>query len=253
MFTKSVQIAILLTISSAIVAGSGHGGGSDFGGDFDEIHKTGGKLEHLGTYVGKQHSPPKIIRITKTVAVKVPVPVHIPKFIKYPVPFPVHVPKIIKVKEHFPFSDKESHGGHENFGAQLGSGEGGHFEGGHALGGSAQGGQEHQLSGGDASGHGGEASGSYQHEEFSHSGYGNGLGGDLQQSYGGGESYGSGESYGQGYEHQESQAAPVNYQFISQGASSGHDGSGYQSTGGIHEVPAPLFNGGYSQESHGYH
>ncbi|GAB0089184.1 hypothetical protein DMENIID0001_036860 [Sergentomyia squamirostris] len=256
---KVYQVVFVGAITLAIVSASGHGHSDhsgDFGGDFDEIHKAGGKFEHLGTYIGKHHNPPKVIKIIKTVAVKVPVPVHIPKYIKYPVPFPVHVPKIIKIKEHVPFPVKEHHHeSHENLKADFGGGDEGHhsFEG-HSFGGSADdyqlGGQDHHIGVGDgSSGHGGEASGSYQHEEYSHGNYDNGLGGDLQQSYGGGD------SYNQGFDHQHSQASPVNYHVVSQGSTPDHEASSYYSTGsgGIHQVPAPLLAGGSYSQSHGYH
>lgn len=47
------------------------GGGSDFGGEFEgNDHHL--EHVHLGTFVGKHNLPPKIIHVTKTVAVKVP-------------------------------------------------------------------------------------------------------------------------------------------------------------------------------------
>lgn len=66
------------------------------------------QFQHLGTYVGKHHLPPKEIRITKTVAVKVPVPyaVKVPHAVPYPVHVVKHVPvpvtKIVKVHEQVP-------------------------------------------------------------------------------------------------------------------------------------------------------
>lgn len=60
--------------------------------------------------IGKHHLPPDTIKITKTVAVKIPYPQYIPvpHGVPYPVPvhvskpIPVEVPKIITVKEEVP-------------------------------------------------------------------------------------------------------------------------------------------------------
>ena len=75
-------------------------GGGSFGGHNHNYD--------LGTFVGKHQIPPKVIRIVKTVAVKVPVPypVRVPHTIPYPVhvpkPYPVHVPKIVHVEKQVP-------------------------------------------------------------------------------------------------------------------------------------------------------
>lgn len=95
-----LAVATLFAVANAgFYGGGGHGGGGH-GGEH--------QYQHLGSYVGKYQLPPKEIRITKTVAVKVPVPypVKVPHSVPYPVHIvkhvPVPVPKIIKVHEQVP-------------------------------------------------------------------------------------------------------------------------------------------------------
>lgn len=100
---------VIAALSAAVVnAGiyGGHGGGS--GINDHELHHAEQHFQHLGSFVGKHHLPPKEIRITKTLAVKVPqpYPVKVPHPVPYPVKVvkhvPVHVPKVITVHEQVP-------------------------------------------------------------------------------------------------------------------------------------------------------
>lgn len=133
--------------------GGGSGGGGGFAGYDGGGHTDGHPIEtiDLGSYVGKHHIPPKVIKITKTVAYKVPVPypVKVPHGVPYPVPvpkpYPVHVPKYIKIKEQVPVyipaphGEQHNHGGgggggggYEHFNHAGGDGNAG-FDGGHAA------------------------------------------------------------------------------------------------------------------------
>ncbi|XP_055639054.1 uncharacterized protein LOC129777031 [Toxorhynchites rutilus septentrionalis] len=73
--------------------------------NFTELEKESEKFIDLGTFIAKHEVPPKIVKITNTVAVKVPVPypVKIPHPVPVPVPVtktvPVPVPKIIRLPE----------------------------------------------------------------------------------------------------------------------------------------------------------
>lgn len=97
-------------------AGVIHGGdgGHHFGGSGGDLHNQV-QYENLGSYVGKHNVPPKEIKVTKTVAVKVPVPyvVKVPHSIPYPVQvvktFPVPVTKIVKVHEQVPVHPPNYH------------------------------------------------------------------------------------------------------------------------------------------------
>uniref|UniRef100_A0A182Y920 Uncharacterized protein n=1 Tax=Anopheles stephensi TaxID=30069 RepID=A0A182Y920_ANOST len=63
--------------------------------NFTELEKASEKLIDLGFYVGKHKLPPKTVKITNTVAVKVPVP--FPVKVPEPVPVPVPVSKPVPV------------------------------------------------------------------------------------------------------------------------------------------------------------
>ncbi|XP_046961995.1 uncharacterized protein LOC124531452 [Vanessa cardui] len=75
------------------------------------------ELQDLGQHVEVPETPVKVIKITKTIAVKIPVPypVKVVEKVPYPVhvnkPYPVPVPHIVKV----PVAHKPSHG-HEALG-----------------------------------------------------------------------------------------------------------------------------------------
>lgn len=77
---------------------------------FDHHNFIEDPFGHSNIIIGKHSLPPNTIKITKTVAVKIPVPhaVPVPHSVPYPVPIPVHrpfpveVPKIIHVKEQIP-------------------------------------------------------------------------------------------------------------------------------------------------------
>lgn len=110
MFFFQALSALLLVAVAATAAHPGYGYHTD---SLYEIPKN----EELGTYVGKHTLPPKIIRIVKTVAVKVPVPypVKVPYPVRVPVhvpqPYPVHVQKLVKVHEPYPVhTDSKSFG-----------------------------------------------------------------------------------------------------------------------------------------------
>ncbi|XP_029711532.2 LIM domain-containing protein A isoform X1 [Aedes albopictus] len=76
--------------------------------NFTDLEKASEKLINLGTFIGSHKVPPKTVKITNTVAVKVPVPypVKIPHPVPVPVPvtkaIPVPVTKLIKVPEPSP-------------------------------------------------------------------------------------------------------------------------------------------------------
>lgn len=84
--------------------------------NFSELEKASEKLVDLGTYIGKYKGPPKVIKITETIAVKVPVPypVKIPHEVIVPVdkPYPVPITKIVTVPEQLHF--KGNHGNHHS-------------------------------------------------------------------------------------------------------------------------------------------
>ena len=63
--------------------------------NFTELERASEKLIDLGFYVGKHKLPPKTVKITKTVAVQVPVP--FPVKVPEPVPVPVPVAKPVPV------------------------------------------------------------------------------------------------------------------------------------------------------------
>lgn len=135
-------------------SGGGHSGGGDYGSDYGGGgsggdyggggHNGGGQpyqLEHLGSFVGKHTLPPKIIRITKTVAVRVPVPypVKVPHGVPYPVhvpkPYPVQVQKLVRVSEPIPVHIPKPvpypvHVYHNENAAKSGAQASGHFGGG---------------------------------------------------------------------------------------------------------------------------
>lgn len=73
------------------------------------------KLEDLGQHVEIPETPVKVIKITKTIAIKVPVPypVKVIQKVPYPVhiskPYPVHVPQIV----HVP-APTHKYGGHDH-------------------------------------------------------------------------------------------------------------------------------------------
>lgn len=78
------------------------------------------ELQDLGEHVEYKEPPVKVIKITKTIAVKVPVPypVKVKEKVPYPVhvvkPYPVPVPQIIKVPHVVsPKSGHDHEGGHE--------------------------------------------------------------------------------------------------------------------------------------------
>ncbi|EDS37880.1 conserved hypothetical protein [Culex quinquefasciatus] len=73
--------------------------------NFSELEKASEKLIDLGSYVGPHKVPPKTVKITNTVAVKVPVPypVKVPHPVPVPVPVdrvvPLPVPKLVRIPE----------------------------------------------------------------------------------------------------------------------------------------------------------
>ncbi|XP_058449145.1 uncharacterized protein LOC131429116 [Malaya genurostris] len=83
--------------------------------NFTDLEQASEKLIDLGTFVGRHKVPPKTVKITNTVAVKVPVPypVRIPQPIPIPIPvnkpIPVPVTKIIKVTETTPVNTVPSY------------------------------------------------------------------------------------------------------------------------------------------------
>ncbi|XP_055599344.1 adhesive plaque matrix protein-like [Uranotaenia lowii] len=62
---------------------------------FSDLEQASEKFIDLGTFIGKHKVPPKTVKITKTIAVKVPVP--FPVKVPHPVPVPVPVPKAVPV------------------------------------------------------------------------------------------------------------------------------------------------------------
>ncbi|XP_055545357.1 putative cyclin-dependent serine/threonine-protein kinase DDB_G0272797/DDB_G0274007 [Wyeomyia smithii] len=76
--------------------------------NFTDLEKASEKLIDLGTVIAPHKVPPKTVKITNTVAVKVPVPYPVKVPIPVPVPIPVNkpipvpVPKIINVPEPTP-------------------------------------------------------------------------------------------------------------------------------------------------------
>lgn len=92
-----------------------------------ENYKT--ELQELGQHVDLSETPVKVIKITKTIAVKIPVPypVKVIQKVPYPVhvskPYPVPVPHIV----HVPHPGKpKSPVGHDPIDASHASHEGGH-------------------------------------------------------------------------------------------------------------------------------
>ncbi|XP_058819204.1 LIM domain-containing protein A-like [Topomyia yanbarensis] len=83
--------------------------------NFSALEQASEKLIDLGTFVGRHKVPPKTVKITNTVAVKVPVPypVKIPHPVPIPIPVnkpvPVPVTKIVLVKETSPTSTVPSY------------------------------------------------------------------------------------------------------------------------------------------------
>lgn len=134
---------MLVMLESVPNADAGYFHHGEEGGGFGDNnhHYQDHEHVHLGTFVGKHMLPPKVIHITKTVAVKVPVPypVKVPHHIPYPVPvpkpYPVHVPKIIKITEQVPIEVPTHH--------HHGSDEGSHDE--HSFAGGSNGGKYRQL------------------------------------------------------------------------------------------------------------
>lgn len=84
--------------------------------NYSELEKASEKLVDLGTYIGKYKGPPKVIKITETIAVKVPVPypVKIPHNIIVPVdkPYPVPITKIVTIPEQLHY--KGNHRNHHS-------------------------------------------------------------------------------------------------------------------------------------------
>lgn len=86
------------------------------------------KLQVLGQHVEIPETPVKVIKITKTVAVKVPVPypVKVKEKVPYPVhvakPYPVPVPQIIKVPHVVSVPQKDSHQSSQEGGWQSNNG-----------------------------------------------------------------------------------------------------------------------------------
>lgn len=85
------------------------------------------KLQVLGQHVEIPETPVKVIKITKTVAVKIPVPypVKVREKVPYPVhiakPYPVPVPQIIKVPHVVTIPQKSHQDGGWNSGSDQGS------------------------------------------------------------------------------------------------------------------------------------
>lgn len=152
------------------------------------------KIQLLGQHVDLHEIPTKIVKITKTVAIKIPVPypVKIPHNVPYPVhvnkPYPVPVPQIIKVPHPVPVPVSS---GHHDSGLGHGGGDGGHF---------------------DTSSHFQNQAPSYGgHHELSSGGFGGGF---ESSGHGGGEQYGGESQQVQSpiaYHHQ-SDSGPTSYQ-----------------------------------------
>lgn len=68
-------------------------------GNYTDLEKASEQFVNLGNLVGKQNLAPKVIKITKTVAVNHPVPV----------PYPVPVVKLIKEQVPYDFSNHGQH------------------------------------------------------------------------------------------------------------------------------------------------
>ncbi|XP_059048939.1 filaggrin-2-like [Achroia grisella] len=134
------------------------------------------ELQNLGQHVEIPETPVKVIKITKTIAVKIPVPypVKVREKVPYPVPvakpYPVPVPQIIKVP-HIVSTKSDEHGSSDG-------GYGG-LQGSHQLSGQSSPYHVQELSAHDSSsgGH------SYGPESQSFSGYNSGHGQNLGQDY----------------------------------------------------------------------
>ncbi|GBP40320.1 hypothetical protein EVAR_86466_1 [Eumeta japonica] len=119
------------------------------------------KLQVLGQHVDIPETPVKVIKITKTIAVKIPVPypVKVKEKVPYPVhvakPYPVPVPQIIKVPHIVKVPQKSGHDGGWHGGADEGTGNSGDF--------------------------GGNSPGSYTHE--GNTGFGGHSGQDFSRAY----------------------------------------------------------------------
>lgn len=99
------------------------------------------ELHDLGEHVEIPETPVKVIKITKTIAVKVPVPypVKVREKVPYPVhvakPYPVPVPQIIKVPHVVsPKSDHQYEGGHDGNSYQVQESPQDSSSGGHSYG-----------------------------------------------------------------------------------------------------------------------
>lgn len=118
--TKSIGIALILVGVTFTNGGLLHEHTI-----FDHNNFIDDPFGHSNFFVGKHTLPPNTVKITKTVAVKIPVPhpVPVPFNIPYPVPvhitrtIPVEVPKIIPVQELIPIPV----GGHSLAGQHIGS------------------------------------------------------------------------------------------------------------------------------------
>lgn len=153
-----------------------------------ENYKT--ELQELGQHVDIPETPVKVIKITKTIAVKIPVPypVKVIEKVPYPVhvskPYPVPVPHIV----HVPHPGKpKSPIGHEAIDAGHGSHAGGHDDSQYQV----QESPSYDTSSGDHSV--GPVDGGYSFQGNSHHGQSFGAYGDDHSSEGG--SYNAPNSY----------------------------------------------------------
>lgn len=109
MFTVICVAALCAVAKAGIYGGSGGGGyHHQSHGHGHELAHAQQQFQHLGTFVGKHYIPPKEIRITKTVGVKIPVPypVAVPK----PYPVPVYKKEYVPKPYPVPVFKHESHG-----------------------------------------------------------------------------------------------------------------------------------------------
>lgn len=223
-----------------VLGGHGYGGEHGGHGDYD-----GGKFEHLGSFVGKHQLPPKVIRITKTIAVKVPVPypVKVPHGVPYPVhvpkPYPVHVPKLVKVSEPVPVHIPKPvpypvHIYHDDKNNNAASHE-----------------QQQQYYAGQNNNNGYNFGGGYQQESPSASGHlfqentGYQQGHDYQPSYVSQQYSSPGQSYSspaQASEHASS------YQHINFGNGEDQQQQHYNTPTALHQIAAPSHDVGYSSD-----
>lgn len=188
MMQRSITLMYFLIVGTTVliqISLASH----DIINELDEHH---GHTVDLGSYVGKHKIPPKVIHITKTVAVKVPVPypVKVPYHVPYPVevikPYPVPVPKYIKIKEQVPI-EVPVHSGHGGGGGGYSGGASEHasiseYQPAHEEYSGSQYAGQIIADGGAQYGHEGQGGVQYGHEGQGGVQYGHeGQGGEVQQ------------------------------------------------------------------------